>query len=71
LVSIFLPAEAFLESMLIYRGAWFLTVPAQFVVGGLLGISLAVLKRGWGWMVWGVFMSCFGTLWAVGLFFAK
>jgi hypothetical protein len=68
--SLLLSIEALIESTLLPRGdiSWF-RFPAQIVIGGLLGISVAVLKHKWGWSVWGIVTSLFGSWWVATILF--
>jgi hypothetical protein len=76
--SVLLPLETFVEDALVYGwehgvafrpGIWWFTIPAQFVVGGLLGLIVAITKRKWMWAIWGVISALCGALWVTAILF--
>jgi hypothetical protein len=72
--SVVLPIAAFVETALVFTmGYWWFFFPAQFVVGGLLGIAAASTRSRLWWLrgVWGIIATIWGVLWvAVVLFWA-
>lgn len=71
-LSLLLPLETFIECGIGYKwhhaiafrwGLWWFTMPMQFVVGGLLGIVVAIANRNGVWAAWGVTCSAWGTFW--------
>jgi hypothetical protein len=71
---VILPLESFGELLLVQllfprsgTTLWYLRYPAQFVVGGLLGIVAGACKRKWGWVVWGSVAGLYGTFWVLVL----
>jgi hypothetical protein len=73
--SVLLPVSAILESGLFFTMSyWWFLFPAQFVVGGVLGIFVAFSKRRWWWFcaAWGVTATLWGVLWiATATFWAR
>jgi 4-amino-4-deoxy-L-arabinose transferase-like glycosyltransferase len=73
--SVLLPVATFAETALDFTmGYWWFFFPAQFVVGGLLGIAAASTRSRLWWLrgVWGITAIVCGALWVVTvLFWAK
>lgn len=71
--SVLLPLATFLESAFLFTMSfWWFLFPAQFVVGGLPGLAVAILRGRWWFGLWGVIATAWGVLWvATGLFWAK
>ena|ERR1019366_4749668 len=72
--SVLLPVAAFLGSALWFRvGYWWFLVPAQYLVGGVLGIAVAISRGRWWWGLglWGAILVACGVLGATVPFWAK
>jgi len=76
--SVLLPLETFVEHAFAYiwrnavdlrSGSWWFTIPAQFVVGGLLGIAVAISTRRWRWAMWGIVITLWGMFWVATILF--
>ena len=76
--SLLLPLETFIECAIAYKwghsvafrsGVWWFTIPSQFIVGGLLGISVAIANRKWVWGIWGIVCTLWGTFWIATILF--
>lgn len=72
--SLILPLEAVSEDLTSFkwhhavafrRGACWLTLPSQFIVAGLLGLSVAISNRKWILAIWGVICILWGGSWIV------
>jgi hypothetical protein len=72
--SVLLPIAAFLGSALRLRtGCWWFLVPAQYLVGGVLGVAVAISRGRWWWGLglWGAILTAFSVLGATVPFWAK
>jgi hypothetical protein len=71
--SLLLPIAAFLGSGLWFVGYWWFLVPAQYLVGGVLGIAVAISRGRWWWGLglWGAIVTACGLLGATVPFWAK
>ncbi len=68
--SALLPLGVFLEGALLFTMSfWWFLYPAQLIVGGLLGLSGAILSRKWWWALLGVLASLWGMLWVATVVF--
>jgi len=72
--SVVLPIAAFLESAFWSQWAyWWFLFPAQYMVGGVLGIAVAISRGRWWWGLglWGAILTACGMLGATVPFWAK
>ena len=70
--SILLPLMTFVETASASDiGYWWFAVPAQFIVGGLLGIAAALAGGRLRWLrgLWGIVATVWGVMWVATVSF--
>ncbi len=73
-VSVLLPLVTIAEwGVFSFAGYWWFAYPAQLLIAGLLGLAVAILRRGWWWLLgaWGALLTGSGVLAATVPFWAK
>jgi hypothetical protein len=74
IVSLLLPLVAIVEwTAFSFTGYWWFAYPAQLLIAGLLGLAVAISRRGWWWLLgaWGAVLTGSGVLTATVPFWAK
>jgi hypothetical protein len=76
--SLLLPLETFIECAIAYKwghsvafrsGVWWFTIPSQFIVGGLLGLCVALANHKSLWAIWGIVCTLWGAFWIATVLF--